>query len=89
MNRYATNPSQLANCGSCAGNPIPSFFSNYGELGSFWTTTKGTVLGLGAGILVGIVANNFKDDMPNPILQMVVSPVSASITTLVIYGLVS
>jgi hypothetical protein len=64
--------------------------SQFSGLGGAWAETKGTILGLGAGILTGLAANALKEHLvAHPILEAVIAPASASITTLVIYWLVS
>ena len=64
--------------------------SQFSGLGSAWQETKGTVLGLGAGILTGLAANSLKEHLvAHPIVEAVIAPASASITTLVVYWLVS
>jgi hypothetical protein len=64
--------------------------SRFSGLGGAWAETKGTVLGLGAGILSGLAANAFKDHLvEHPIIGTIIAPATASVTTLVIYWLVS
>jgi hypothetical protein len=73
------------------GRGIPEWnvIEGYGDLGEgTWGKIKGTVLGLGAGVLVGIAAEQLVDNIEHPILKEIAAPASSSVTALVIYWLV-
>ena len=73
----------------------PSRLSGPSGFGSFWSQTKGTVLGIGAGVLVGVLVEQAKsaislnNKLANAALEFLAAPASASITTLIVYNMAS
>jgi len=49
---------------------------------------KGVVVGLIGGVAAGLVAGIFETTVQHPIIKKLISPVAASLTTIILYGIV-
>lgn len=50
---------------------------------------KGALVGLAGGTVVGMLAVNFEEDIPNKLLKKAAAPAAASLSALILYGLIS
>jgi hypothetical protein len=70
--------------------PEKNVIEGWGDLNEFsMTKVKGALLGLGAGILVGIVTESFSEGIDHPILRKVAAPAASSVAALGIYWFTS
>ena len=57
--------------------------------GGFFSKTKGVLVGIAAGTICGLVAEQFKDKCPNAFGKKVMGPAAASVAAIVVYGWIS
>ena len=70
--------------------PEKNVIEGWGDLNEFsMNKVKGALLGLGAGILVGIVTESFSEGIDHPILRKVAAPAASSVAALGIYWFTS
>lgn len=69
--------------------PEKNLIEGYGDAVGPWNNFKGTIIALGAGLMVGIISEQFTSSIKHPILSMAAAPALVSLATLVAYRISS